>query len=167
MSILERIYSVILSLRGGGIVPISLRLSQDTCYQLLEEETLIPDSPEGFARVLEEMIGLDIEIVEEHTDVIVAKEIFPDRCPTCGENVAAASVLLRRTQQQGYIRCSNGHTYKPEVRILYLNIFQKPSDDMRNSHLEVCPQCNSKNLQYLRDTDAFCLDCEWYNMKRM
>ena len=110
---------------------------------------------------------MHVEIAEQQTDVIIAKEIFPERCPMCGEHVAAVRVLLNRVERQGYIRCSNGHVYEPEVRILHLNIFQQRSAPTKRDAPEVCPQCGSKNIQDLSDTDAFCRDCEWDNMKRI
>ena len=167
VSILDRIYSIMMSFRGGGIVPVALNLSQETCLRLLEEEALNPGSHGNPAVILEEMIGLHVEIVRENADVIVAKEVFPDRCPTCGENITSAPILLHRVERQGYIRCSNGHIYEPEVRVLYLNIFHERNSSRQRNRLQRCPQCGSKNLQYLSDTDAFCLDCDWDNMKEI
>lgn len=155
-----------LSLRGGGIVPTALRLSRKSCSQLLDEEALDPGTQGEPARVLEELIGLRVELTEEQTDVIVAKELFPERCPQCGEHVAAVPVLLNRVERQGFIRCSSGHVYEPEVHILYLNVFQQHSAPIKRQELDVCPECGGKNVQHLSDTDAFCLDCEWDNMKR-
>ena len=165
LSIVDRISSIMLSLRGA-MVPTEIVLSPKTYKKIVSEQDIAEGDTENDTRlVLEHHFSIPILIRDENTDVITAKELFPDRCPICGRRIPFLREMIERLEFRATnkVRCPLGHRYEGEIKMYYLNIFQIEVKREKSERVEVCPACGSKDIQYLGPREAFCLDCEWDN----
>lgn len=165
LSIVDRISSIMLSLRGA-MVPTEIVLSPKTYKKIVSEQDIAEGDTENDTRlVLEHHFSIPILIRDENTDVITAKELFPDRCPICGRRIPFLREMIERLESRATnkVRCPLGHRYEGEIKMYYLNIFQIEVKREKSERVEVCPACGSKDIQYLGPREAFCLDCEWDN----
>jgi len=163
--LLERIRNILISLKGS-IIPVEVIISPETYKQLLEDGTIHSLMQHGFDPkvAIEEIFSIPFKIQNENTDVIVAKELFPNRCPICGRRILAVRQIIKKLENNLINKavCPLGHQFRCEVRVYYLNIY-KIKEERRGPTR--CPKCGSPNLQYLSPTEAFCLDCDWDNLK--
>lgn len=164
-SLLERIRNILMSMKGN-IVPVKVILSSETYEQLLENRVIRSLERHGFApkTAIKDIFSVPFEIQEEDTDVIVAKELFPDRCPICGRRIGAARQIIKRLEDNLIKKaiCPAGHRFECEIKVYYLNIYKIKEEKKGPS---ICPKCGSSNIQYLSPTEAFCLDCDWDNLE--
>ena len=165
--LLERIRNILINLKGG-IVPVQVILSPETYELLLDDQTIRSLIRHGFAPkvAIEDIFSVPFKIREENTDVIVAKELFPDRCPICGRRILAVRQIIKKLENNlmDKVICPSGHRFECEVRAYYLNIYKTKEERKGPSR---CPKCGSPNLQYLGPTEVFCLDCDWDNLKTL
>ena len=163
--IVDRISSIMLSLRGA-MVPTEIILSPKTYERIVSEQDITEGDTENDTRLeLEQHFSIPILIREENTDVITAKELYPDRCPVCGRRIPFLREMIERLESRATnkVRCPLGHRYDGEIKMYYLNIFQIEERREKAERVEACPQCGSKDIQYLGPREVFCLDCEWDN----
>ena len=154
-----------LSLRGA-MVPTEIILSSKTYEEIVAEQNLLELDTDGNTRLmLEHHFSIPISIRDENTDVITAKELYPDRCPICGRRIPFLREMIERLESRATnkIRCPLGHRYEGQIKIYYLNILQMEEQPQESETIETCPECDSKNIQYLGPSEVFCLDCEWDN----
>jgi len=163
--LLERIRNILINLKGS-IIPVQVILSPETYEQLLEDQTIRSLMRHGFDPkvAIEDIFSIPFKIREEDTDVIIAKELFPDRCPICGRRILAVRQIIRKLENNliNKVVCPSGHRFDCEIRAYCLNIYKV--EEERKGPAK-CPNCGSTNLQYLSPTEAFCLDCDWDNLK--
>lgn len=164
-SLLERIRNILISLKGS-IIPVKVILSSETYEKLLEDKTLQSLIKHGFdpKAAIKDIFSIPFEIQEENTDIIVAKELFPDRCPVCGRRIVAVSQIIKKLEENLINKaiCPSGHRFDCEIKVYYLNIYRIKEE---KKGPERCPKCGSTNVQYLSPTEAFCLDCDWDNLE--
>ncbi|MDE0297358.1 MAG: hypothetical protein OXN17_01830 [Candidatus Poribacteria bacterium] len=154
-----------LSLRGA-MVPTEIILSSKTYEQIVAEQEIAEEDTEESTRlILETHFSIPILIREENTDVITAKELYPDRCPICGRRIPFLREMIERLESRATnkVRCPLGHRYEGEIKMYYLNIFQMEEMREKSERIESCPICGSNDIQYLGPREVFCLDCEWDN----
>ena len=168
LSILDRMNAIMLSLKGA-MIPAEIILSPDTYQNVMTDPTIQKEIKAGkdALSVLKGYFATPITIKEENTDVIIAKELFPNPCPICGQRLPFLREMLERIEAgiTNKVHCPLGHRYDGKIKIYYLNIFQtQPSE---TKAVQTCPQCGSHRIQYLSPTDVFCLDCAWDNLKRI
>lgn len=163
--IIDRISSIVLSLRGA-MVPTEIILSPETYDKIVAEQEITEGDTENDIRLLlEDHFSIPILIRDENTDVITAKELYPDRCPVCGRRIPFLREMIERLESRATnkVRCPLGHRYEGEIKMYYLNILQIEEKREESERVEVCPECGSKDIQYLGPREVFCLDCEWDN----
>ena len=163
--IIDRISSIVLSLRGA-MVPTEIILSPETYDKIVSEQEITEGDTENDIRLLlEDHFSIPILIRDENTDVITAKELYPDRCPVCGRRIPFLREMIERLESRATnkVRCPLGHRYEGEIKMYYLNIFQIEEKREESERVEVCLECGSKDIQYLGPREVFCLDCEWDN----
>jgi hypothetical protein len=162
--LLDRIRDILISLKGS-IIPVKVILSSETYEQLLEDKTIHSLIRHGFDPkvAIRDIFSIPFEIQEENTDIIVAKELFPDRCPICGRRIVAVSQIIKKLEENLINKaiCPSGHRFDCKVRVYYLNIYRVKEEKRGPGK---CPKCGSANIQYLSPTEAFCLDCDWDNL---
>ena len=166
-TIMDRIYNIMISLRGQ-MVPTEIILSSDLYETIIDEQNLPRNADEGNTRLmLENHFSIPISIREEDTDMIVAKELFPNPCPVCGRRIPFLRETIERLESLAVNRvsCPLGHQYQGQIKIYYLNILENKEESSEAKGVEICPACGSENLQHLSPTDVFCFDCEWDNLK--
>lgn len=165
---LDRIYTIISSFRGQ-LIPAEVVVSQETYTNIVSELNIKNEAEQGpdVLAMLRCYLSVPVVVRTENTDVIVAKELFPNPCPVCGRRIPFLREMIERIESRVIkrIRCPLGHRYEGEIKIYYLDIYHKESPPPKP--LERCPCCGSENLQPLSQTDVFCVDCEWDNLKRM
>ena len=165
-SILDRIYAITLSFRGE-MIPAEIVLSPETHQKIVEESNCQPglETKKDPVSVLKGAFSIPNTIREEDTDIIVVKGLYPNPCPICGRRIPFLREMIERIESRSIkrIRCPLGHRYEGEIKVYYLNIFQEHQSEAKA--IQVCPQCGSENVQNLSQTDIFCLDCEWDNLK--
>ncbi|MCZ6675677.1 MAG: hypothetical protein O7E52_00310 [Candidatus Poribacteria bacterium] len=149
------------------MIPAEVVLSPETYQKIVEESNIQQEIRTGKdpVSVLRNYFSIPITIREENADLIIAKELFPNPCPVCGRRIPFLREMIERIESRSIkrIRCPLGHRYEGEIKVYYLNIFQEDQTDPKA--VQTCPQCGSKNVQYLSQTDVFCLNCEWDNLK--
>lgn len=137
-------------------------------------------SPQSYAKIVSELaeklgsqgvshlqlahhFALTVSIQAEDTDLVIVKELTPNPCPVCQHRLTFLREVMERFTDNGsnLIRCPMGHRYPGELKIYYLNIFQHNAADEIEKPIKICPECNSKNIQYLGPKVMFCLDCDW------
>jgi len=158
-----------LSLRGA-MIPAEIILSSKTYHDMIKEPNIQREINTGKEPLsaLESHFATPISIQEDNTDVLIAKELFPNPCPVCGRRIPFLREMIERLESSSTdnkVNCPLGHRYEGTIKIYYLNIFQTPPPETKT--VQNCPQCGSRNIQYLSQTDIFCLDCEWDNLKRI
>ena len=154
-----------LSLRGA-MVPTEIVLSPKTYEKIVAEQDITEgDTKDSTRLVLEHHFSVPIFIREENADVITTKELYPDRCPICGRRIPFLREMIERLESRAAnkVRCPFGHRYEGEIKMYYLNIFQMEEQRDESERVEACPECGSKDIQYLGPHEVFCLDCEWDN----
>lgn len=163
--LLERIRNILANLRGS-IVPVEVVLSPESYDRLLDNQAIRSLMRHGFdpKDAIEDIFSITFTIREENTDVIIAKELFPDRCPICGRKVLATRQIIRKLENNLIDKaiCPSGHQFDCEIKVYYLNIYKVKKKREKSDR---CPECGSVNIQYLSPTEAFCLDCDWDNLK--
>ena len=151
----------------GQLIPVEIVLSPETYRNIVEESDIQQEVGIGKDSVslLGNYLSIPITIREEDTNVIIAKELFPNPCPICGRRIPFLREMIERIESRSIkrIRCPLGHRYEGEIKIYHLNIFQE--NRVEAKAVQTCPQCGSGNVQALSKTDIFCLDCEWDNLK--
>jgi len=152
-----------LSLRGA-MVPTEIVLSPKTCEGISAEQNVPGAGTESNMRLmLEHRFSIPISIRDQDTDVIIVKELYPDRCPICGRGIPFLREMINRLESRctKKIRCPLGHRYEGQIKIYYLNILQMEEPAQESKSIETCPECDSRNIQHLGPSEVFCLDCEW------
>ena len=148
------------------MVPTEIILSPETYDKIVSEQEITEGDTENDIRLLlEDHFSIPILIRDENTDVITAKELYPDRCPVCGRRIPFLREMIERLESRATnkVRCPLGHRYEGEIKMYYLNIFQIEEKREESERVEVCLECGSKDIQYLGPREVFCLDCEWDN----
>ena len=149
------------------MIPAEIVLSSETHQKIVEESNFQPgrEAKKDPVSALKGAFSIPITIREEDTDIIVVKGLYPNPCPVCGRRIPFLREMIERIESRSVkrIRCPLGHRYEGEIKVYYLNIFQEAQSEAKA--IEVCPQCGSENVQNLSQTDIFCLDCEWDNLK--
>ena len=162
-SILERIYRLLSSLRGGTMIPTGVVLSPESHAKIVSELSEIFEA-ENISRIqLEHHLALAVSIRSENTDVVIVKELVPNPCPVCHHRLTFLRELIERFENDdaNLIRCPMGHRYPGRLNMYYLNIFQQDEGNEMEKSVTACPECGSKNIQYLGPAEMFCLDCDW------
>ena len=147
-------------------MPTEIILSPKTFEKIVTGQDLAEGDSEKVTRLaLEQHFSVPVLIRDENTDVITAKELYPDRCPVCGRRIPFLREVIERLESRATnkVRCPLGHRYEGEIKMYYLNIFQVEEKQEESERVEVCPECGSKEIQYLGPREVFCLDCEWDN----
>ena len=150
------------------MIPTEIILSPGTYQTIIDEQNIQRDKVEAdILLMLKNHFSIPVVIREENTDVIVAKELYPNPCPVCGRRIPFLREMIDRLESRpaNKIRCPLGHRYDGQIKVYYLNILQKTGENLKSKTIEVCPACGSKNIQHLSPTDVFCFDCEWDNLK--
>ncbi len=151
------------------MIPAEIVLSSDTHQKIVEESKAQQEIGTGKdpVSVLKGYLSIPITIREADTDIIVVKGLYPNRCPVCGRHIPFLREMIERIESHSIkrIRCPLGHRYEGEIKIYHLNIFQEEQSE--TGAAQICPQCGSENVQNLSQTDVFCLDCEWDNLKHI
>ena len=148
------------------MVPTKITLSPDTCEKIVVEQDITEgDAEKDKRQALEQHFLIPVAIQEENTDIITVKELYPDRCPACGRRIPFLREMIERLESgaANKVRCPLGHRYEGEIKLYHLNIFHSEERREESRRIEVCPNCGSKDIQYLGPREAFCLDCEWDN----
>ena len=137
-------------------------------------------SPQSYAKIVAELaeklgyqgvshlqlahhLTLKVSIQHENTDLIIVKELTPNPCPVCQHRLTFLRETMERfmANSSNLIRCPMGHRYPGELKVYYLNIFQQDMKNEIEKPIKICPECSSKNIQYLGPKVMFCLDCDW------
>lgn len=137
-------------------------------------------SPQSYAKLVSELaeklgsqgvshlqlahhLALPVSIQQENTDLVVLKELTPNPCPICHRRLTFLRETIERFEKDSsdLIRCPMGHRYPGVLKVYYLNILQHGETDEIEKPIKVCPECSSKNIQYLGPKVMFCLDCDW------
>ena len=163
LSIIDRVSSIVLSLKGA-MIPTEIILSPSTYEEIISELNISDGNTDHDARLmLERHFAMSISIREENSDVITAKELYPDRCPICGRCIPFVREMIDRLESRATnkIRCPLGHRYEGQIKVYYLNVFQPEQNRQESKTIETCPQCESTSIQYLGPSEAFCLDSAW------
>lgn len=166
-TIIDRIYNIMLSLRGQ-MIPTEIILSPELYQSIIDEQNMSRNTGEENTRLmLENHFSIPISIREEDTDMIIAKELFPNPCPVCGRRIPFLREMIERLESCSVDRvsCPLGHRYEGQIKIYHLNILQQKEESSKSEDVETCPACGSENIQHLSPTDVFCFDCEWDNLK--
>lgn len=162
MSILERIYRLLSSLKGGTMIPTEIVLSSGSYAQVVSELSEKLGS-HGISHLqVAHHLALTVSIQQTNTDLVILKELIPNPCPICHYRLTFLRETIERFENEGShsVRCPMGHRYRGELKVYYLNIFEE--DDIEvDKPVKVCPECGSKNIQYLGPKVMFCLDCDW------
>lgn len=162
MSILERIYRLLSSLKGGTMIPTEIVLSSGSYAQVVSELSEKLGS-QGISHLqVAHHLALTVSIQQTNTDLVILKELIPNPCPICHHRLTFLRETIERFENEGShsVRCPMGHRYRGELKVYYLNIFEE--DDIEvDKPVKVCPECGNKNIQYLGPQVMFCLDCDW------
>ena len=163
-TILERIYRLISSLKGGTMVPTAVVLSPDSYAEVVAELFETSESEGDEAQGLEHQLGLPpISVRSDDTDIVVVKELVPNPCPICHHPLKFLRELIERFEKEetNLIRCPLGHRYSGMMKVYHLNIFQQSENSETVKKVTECPACGGKKIQYLGPAEMFCLDCDW------
>ena len=160
---LERIYRLLSSLKGGTMIPTEIVLNPQSYAKLVSE---LADSLgyEGVSHLqLTHHLALTVSIQHENTDLIVLKELSPNPCPVCHRRLTFLRETIDRFESDAanQVRCPMGHRYPGELKVYYLNIFQDRALGEKERPIKVCPECGGEHIQYLGADVMFCLDCDW------
>ena len=151
------------------MIPAEIVLSPETHQKIVEESNFQSglEAKKDPVSALKGAFAIPITIREKDTDIIVVKGLYPNPCPVCGRRIPFLREMIERIESRSIkrIRCPLGHRYEGEIKVYYLNIFQENQSE--TTAIQVCPQCGSENVQNLSQTDIFCLDCEWDNLKHI
>ena len=149
------------------MVPVQIIFSPETYQKIINEHDIQQgiDTEAEVRSTLESHFSIPIIIKEEDTDVIIAKELYPNPCPICGRRIPFLREMIQHLESRSTnrVRCPLGHRYEGRIKIYHVNILQQ-TDESDSESVQTCPQCGSQNIQYLSQTDVFCLDCEWDNL---
>ena len=148
------------------MVPTKIILSPTTYEEIVvEQDTTEGDTENNKRLALERHFLTPVLIRKENTDIITVKELYPDRCPTCGRRSPFLREMIERLESRATnkVRCPLGHRYEGEIKMYHLNIFQMEERREESERVEACPECGSEDIQYLGPREVFCLDCEWDN----
>ncbi len=164
-AILERIYQLLSSLRGGSLIPTELVLSPGS-YEKLISELINPAVKSSqvkstYRLQLEYHFAVAVSIRAENTDLLIVKELVPNLCPICYQQLTFLRERIERFENDSrpLIRCPMGHRYPGQIKVYHINI-QEEGDKMEKP-VEICPECRSKNIHYFAPAEMFCLDCDW------
>ena len=162
MPILERIYRLVSSLKGGTMIPTELVLSSGSYAALVSELSEKLRSPGISHLQLAQHFALTVSIRQENTDLVILKELIPNPCPICHHRLTFLRETIERFEHDGShsVRCPMGHRYTGELKVYYLNIFEDTTIEIEKP-IKVCPECKNKHIQYLGPRVMFCLDCDW------
>ena len=160
--ILERIYRLLSSLKGGTMVPTEIVLSAGSYSQIVTElsEKL---GTHGLSHLqVAHHLALPLSIEQNNTDLVILKELIPNPCPICHHRLTFLRETIERFENDAShsIRCPMGHRYHGELKVYYLSIFQGEGVEIEKP-VKVCPECGNENIQYLGPKVMFCLDCDW------
>ena len=149
--ILERIYRLLSSLKGGTIIPTEVVLSPESYANLTAE----------LSDRLTQHLALNVTVREENTDVLIVKELTPNPCPVCHRRLTFLRETIARFEHddQHLIRCPMGHRYPGQLRIFQIDIKEEHHEMEKPS--ATCPECGSESVQYLGPSEMLCLDCDW------
>ena len=145
------------------MIPTELVLSPPS-YAKIVSELAEKLGSQGVSHLqLAHHLALTVSIQEEDTDLVIVKELTPNPCPVCQHRLTFLRETMERftDNSSNLIRCPMGHRYPGELKIYYLNIFQHNIEDEIEKPIKICPECDSKNIQYLGPKVMFCLDCDW------
>ncbi len=160
---LERIYRLLSSLKGGTMIPTEIVLNPQSYAKIVSElaDTL---GYEGISHLqLTHHLALTVSIQHENTDIIVLKEVSPNPCPVCHRRLTFLRETIDRFESDdaNQVRCPMGHRYPGELKVYYLSIFQDSALGEKEKPIKVCPECGGEHIQYLGADVMFCLDCDW------
>lgn len=145
------------------MVPTGLVLSPESHATIVSElsETFASENIPGVQ--LEHHLALAVFIRSENTDLVIVKELIPNLCPVCHHRLTFLREMIERFEKDdaSLIRCPMGHRYPGRLKVYYLNIFQRDKGNEMEKSVTACPECGSKNIQYLGPAEMFCLDCDW------
>ena len=156
------------------MIPLEIVLSPGSYTNVVSELSEKLGSPGISHLQLAHHLALTVSIQRENTDLVILKELIPNPCPICHHRLTFLRETIERFEEEGsqLVRCPMGHRYRGELKMYYLNIFQEDSVEVEKP-VKVCPECESKNIQYLGPKVMFCLDCDWdsgmeprYNVQR-
>lgn len=145
------------------MVPTGVILSPESHAKIASElsETF---ASENITRAqLEHHLALAVSIRSENADLVIVKELIPNPCPVCHRRLTFLREMIERFEndEANLIRCPMGHRYPGQLKVYYLNIFQQNERNEMEKPVTACPECESKNIQYLGPAEMFCLDCDW------
>jgi hypothetical protein len=169
MDIKERINEQINGIRNRNILPQKLLLASQTFRRLLTDEYVQHLMKKGNhpAIAIRKIFHLEFEIAD--CDMIIGKGISPEKCPICSRpllvchgviyNLASAIEFLETAGARTSILAC-GHPVKIGVKEYRTSVDFSDAE----TKITVCPKCGGK-IKYLTATEAFCLDCDWDNLK--
>lgn len=159
--VLERIYRLLSSLKGGTMIPTEVVLSPESYIGIASalSETRRSDSITESQVAL--YLGLDVTVRERNTDALIVKELVPNPCPVCHRQLTFLREAIARFEDDGrsLIRCQMGHRYRGQLRVFQISIREGVRETEKS--VKICPECGSESLQYLGPTEMLCLDCDW------
>jgi len=166
----ERLDEQINNARKRNILPGKLLLTSQTFQLLLMDDYAQSLMKKGNhpAIAIREIFNLEFEI--GHCDMIIGKGIVPEKCPICSRplltchgtiyNLVPVIKFLESVgKRASTLAC--GHLVEIGVKEYHIS-FEPPLGT--EAKIIVCPKCGGK-IKYLTATEAFCLDCDWDNLK--
>ena len=97
---MDRVFNIMLSLRGA-MIPTEIILSPGTYQTIIDEQNIQRDRVEAdILLMLENHFSIPVLIREEDTDVIVAKELYPNPCPVCGRRIPFLREMIDRLESR-------------------------------------------------------------------
>ena len=159
--VLERIYRLLSSLKGGTMIPTEVVLSQESYAEIVAalSETL------RSARITESQVALhlalEVTVRERNTDALIVKELVPNPCPVCHRRLTFLREAITRfeSDDRNLIRCQMGHRYRGQLRVFQISIREGVREAEKT--VKICPECGSESIQYLGPAEMLCLDCDW------
>ncbi len=170
-TILDRIRKQINEVQQRNILPKALLLTPQTFKLVLADEKIKHLLKQGNHPAIAIRKTFHLEFEVSSSDVIIGKGVYPKKCPFCFNpllmchgkiyNLASAIQSLESVGI-GRVLLACGHITEVSVKEYSIPLDYPRLDS--EEKCTVCPQCGGK-IKYLTETDAFCLDCDWDNLK--
>ena len=165
----EKIIEQINCTRKRNILPEKILLTPQTFQLLLMDEHVQSLMKRGNhpAIAIRETFHLEFEVGD--CDMIIGKGISPEKCPVCLRLLLTCHGMIYNLEpvikflevagkRKSILAC--GHLVEIGVKEYRIPLDLSDSE----TKITVCPECGGK-IKYLTATEAFCLDCDWDNLK--